>query len=579
KTKGLKFSYYEFSRDGFLLEDLSGLDSKMTGSLTNLSISPKGARGNDFGIVYEGWLKIPKTDKYTFFISANDMTDLYINDKKVASSYNVNQEKKSLPLNFKAADYVKFKLRFIQKKMGKSLKFSVQSSTMKKVSIPESWFFQSPTMDELKVQELSLTDLEQGLNFDYYELNFDQYPNPLSQKPKLSSKSKKLNIKGRGTRKDHYAYYYSGYLNVPRDDTYTFYLYADDSASVSLNGKQVLYSQAGKPLAEHKIKLPKGPAKFSVLFRERNQAEQFSLSISSDNLKKKRVPDTWFYREKDKEPTDISAAGKFTPGLLCELYSKNVKFEDLHANRLKLYNEKVWMPTLVPELARQNTIAYRGFVGFKSGKFKFQLDAFEEAAVYVDLQKVCHSKGKKVTSDEIAIKDGYHLVEVFIKQSKSMYTGALKLSSGGKFISIRNRFMRMIEPSFKANFYYGSHHFHKLGEKKPSDVKKVKKIDIAASAQKDNYHMLMGGKIFIDEPGTYEIHVVADKRAKLKIDGEQVLYAVDTGKEGKVYKKPLKKGLHSYEVTYMQAGKGRTLKINVKLPTGKKVPFSRLIVQ
>lgn len=77
--KGLKFSYYEGPWEK--LPDFSTLQPNKTGISQQVNLTETGHREDYFAIVLEGYIDIPKTERYTFYLQSDDGSKLYINGR------------------------------------------------------------------------------------------------------------------------------------------------------------------------------------------------------------------------------------------------------------------------------------------------------------------------------------------------------------------------------------------------------------------------------------------------------------------------------------------------------------------
>jgi hypothetical protein len=80
-----------------------------------------------------------------------------------------------------------------------------------------------------------------GLRFRYYEGNFEKLPRFSELKPERSGIVGDLDVEAlSGERLDHYAIQYDGFIEVPEEGLYTFYLRSDDGAKLYLHDEVVV---------------------------------------------------------------------------------------------------------------------------------------------------------------------------------------------------------------------------------------------------------------------------------------------------------------------------------------------------
>ncbi len=120
---GLRYSYYEGAWER--LPDFSKLTPVKTGNVDQISLEMRG-RNQDYGLVFEGCLNIKETNVYNFFLTSDDGSQLYINDKKVIDNDNLHgmvEKRAELPL---AAGIHKITVYFFQQGGGDGLKLEWQ---------------------------------------------------------------------------------------------------------------------------------------------------------------------------------------------------------------------------------------------------------------------------------------------------------------------------------------------------------------------------------------------------------------------------------------------------------------------
>ncbi|RYE23522.1 MAG: T9SS type A sorting domain-containing protein [Sphingobacteriales bacterium] len=87
--RGLNYKYYEGSWD--VLPDFANLTSLANGISPNVDITPR-LRNDDFGFLWEGYIKIPANGTYTFETYSDDGSKLYIGDYGHALTALVNND-------------------------------------------------------------------------------------------------------------------------------------------------------------------------------------------------------------------------------------------------------------------------------------------------------------------------------------------------------------------------------------------------------------------------------------------------------------------------------------------------------
>ena len=110
-TNGVKFAFYkgEFKS----VKDFENLAPTKTGDMRNLGLRDLGEKEN-FGVVFEGFLNIPKDEIYEFWLESKDGAVLQIDDETVVDLDGIHAKKNAsgdVPLR---AGFHRFRLKFFQ---------------------------------------------------------------------------------------------------------------------------------------------------------------------------------------------------------------------------------------------------------------------------------------------------------------------------------------------------------------------------------------------------------------------------------------------------------------------------------
>jgi alpha-L-arabinofuranosidase len=135
---GLQFKYYEVG--GASMPVFSALTPTSTGTVDGVML-PAGARDNNFGVLYEGYIKIPEKGVYTFYTTSDDGTVLFVDGKMI-----VNNDGRHAPLEKSGfaslgTGYHTLKLLYFQAGGGLELSAAIKGPGMQKQAIPARMFF------------------------------------------------------------------------------------------------------------------------------------------------------------------------------------------------------------------------------------------------------------------------------------------------------------------------------------------------------------------------------------------------------------------------------------------------------
>ena len=134
---GLTYNYYEGAWKK--LPDFAKLKIKKSGKVYKIGLQAANGRSDRFALLFKGFINIPVSGRYTFYINSNDGTRLLI-DKKVAvlndGEHGPVEKQGSLALN---AGKHALRLEYFQAGGGLFLEAFISGPDMEKQSIPADW--------------------------------------------------------------------------------------------------------------------------------------------------------------------------------------------------------------------------------------------------------------------------------------------------------------------------------------------------------------------------------------------------------------------------------------------------------
>lgn len=146
-VKRASFSFIDADKNGLHYRYYSGVWEKLpefeklqalkSGSIYRFSLDEIPSKEDAFGLVYEGWIEIPKRDEYTFYLTSNDGTKLYINDNMIIDYDGLHgaDEERTKTLTLEKG-FHPIQLHYFQAGGGLYLKVSYASPEIAKTEIP-----------------------------------------------------------------------------------------------------------------------------------------------------------------------------------------------------------------------------------------------------------------------------------------------------------------------------------------------------------------------------------------------------------------------------------------------------------
>jgi len=140
-------------------------------------------------------------------------------------------------------------------------------------------------------------DEEHGLHWKFYPLSTSSLPDFSLWQPSREGSAEAIALPVTD-QKDYYAITFEGYLRVPEDGIYTFYLMSDDGSRLIIDRQEVVVNDYFHPPVERtgKIGLKKGFHSFLLHYFENCGGEYLSLAWEGPHLKRQPVSSNFFYK-------------------------------------------------------------------------------------------------------------------------------------------------------------------------------------------------------------------------------------------------------------------------------------------
>jgi len=135
----LKVQYFEGG--GRTLADFKDLKMVREKLVRSIDLAPAQKRENEFSLVFTGFLELPKTGVYTFYLTSDDGSTLDIGQEPLINNDGVHGDIERTGEVALAKGYHAFKLRYFQNLGGRSLKLLVEGPGIPRQEIPSEWMF------------------------------------------------------------------------------------------------------------------------------------------------------------------------------------------------------------------------------------------------------------------------------------------------------------------------------------------------------------------------------------------------------------------------------------------------------
>jgi predicted alpha/beta superfamily hydrolase len=147
--------------------------------------------------------------------------------------------------------------------------------------------------------ELNLPDLQSGLDYSYYEGTWDKLPDLNTQALITSGVAANFKMIER-KKEESFAFRYSGFIDIPKDNIYTFYLSSDDGSRLLIGDQFLIDNDGLHDVVEKngKAHLQQGKHRIDILYFQKGGGFNLSIQYESADIAKQKVPETSFYCRK-----------------------------------------------------------------------------------------------------------------------------------------------------------------------------------------------------------------------------------------------------------------------------------------
>jgi hypothetical protein len=138
-----------------------------------------------------------------------------------------------------------------------------------------------------------------GIRYAYYEGEWDSLPSFGAMTPAGEGVLADISFSPR-RQEERFAFVYDGYVTVPTDGVYTFYVASDDGSRLSIDGSVVADNDYlhGMQEAHGVVPLGAGPHHLRVEFFEKTGGDDLRVSFEGPGITKRPVPASAYTTER-----------------------------------------------------------------------------------------------------------------------------------------------------------------------------------------------------------------------------------------------------------------------------------------
>lgn len=167
----------------------------------------------------------------------------------------------------------------------------------RKASLVYSWNLEKA----LPLASVSVGEVKSGLNYDYFEKFFVNVTDLDLVKPIYSGINQKFSIDQR-RRENYFGFRYSGFIKVPQDGIYRFYLKSNDGSRLYIHDKELIENDANHGAVEEpgSIALKAGYHPIMVKYMQCGGGKALQVSWSGPGMEKQEIPEKVLFHQEIK---------------------------------------------------------------------------------------------------------------------------------------------------------------------------------------------------------------------------------------------------------------------------------------
>ena len=541
-----------------------------------------------------GYINVPSDGQYTFYTSSDDGSILYIDGIQVVSNdglHALSQQSNSIGLK---AGLHAISVGYFNATGAEGLQVSYSGPGIAMQAIPSSALYRVSSGSNL-LPAVNVSNTVNGLNYNYYEASsYSVVPDFSTITPVKTGNVNNFDISVANSTQQ-FAINFTGYINVPSDGQYTFYLSSDDGSLLYIDGIQLVGNNGLHALIQqsNSIGLKAGLHAISVGYFNATGAEGLQVSYSGPGITKQAIPSSALYI--------VSSGSNLLPAVNVSNTVNGLNYNYYEASSYSVVPD---FSTITPvktgnvnnfdisvaNSTQQFAINFTGYINVPSdGQYTFYLSSDDGSLLYIDGIQLVGNNGLHALiqqSNSIGLKAGLHAISVGYFNA----TGAegLQVSYSGPGITKQaipssalyivssggGSLLPAVNPSntvsgLNYNYYEASSYsvVPDFSATTPIKTGSVNNFDISIANRTENFAINFTGYINVPSDGQYTFYLSSDDGSLLYIDGIQLVG--NDGLHALIQQSNsigLKAGLHAVSVGYFNATGDKGLQVSYSGP-------------
>lgn len=543
-VNGLNYKYYEAASYSSV-PDFTRITPEKSGFVNNFDLSVA-TRKERFAMNFEGYIDVPSDGQYTFYVTSDDGSLLYIDGKLVVNHDGLHGIiEKSGTIGLKAGKHA-ISVGYFQQDWDAVLQVRYSGPGVSKQLVPASSLYRGNPVNLLDAK--SSGSFVSGIDYAYFEASsYSSVPDFALITPVKKGAVNTIDISV-ANRKERFAMSFNGYIDVPTDGQYTFYstsddgsvLYIDDILLVDNDGLHGIIEKSGT------IGLKAGKHAISVGYFQQDWDGVLQVRYSGPNITKQLIPATSLFRDNPVNLLPATTSGNFISGIDYAYYEASGYTVVPDFTKITPVKKGTLNSISISVANRQERFAmsFDGYIEVPSdGLYTFYSTSDDGSKIYIDGQLVVDNDGLHgiiEVSGAVGLKAGKHAISVGYFQQD--WDGVLQVRYSGPGIGkqyipsnalFRNagyELLAAVNPGsilggLEYSYYEQSSYSQVPDFSKLNPVKSgyTSNFDVSVANRKERYAMNFEGYIQIPDDGQYTFYTTSDDGSMLYIDGRLIV--------------------------------------------------------
>ncbi len=601
----LVFDFYQGEWNA--LPDFTALTPAGTGLAPGAVLDPVPAE-KDFAVRYRGFIEVPAAGEYRFYTRSDDGSALYVDDQPVVANDGLHGATTRWGAVTLSPGTHALRVEYFQRGGSRVLEAGYRDPGGKLRKIGSDQVSYDPDLlPEPREPVVPEGAVYAGLAYAYHQGDWSALPAFDGLTPMFEGVTDGFTLTER-LRDDRYAFRFQGFLEVPEDGIYTFYVGSDDGSALWIGDRKVVDNDGLHAMRERTgmVALRAGTHRVTLAFFQKSGEDRLVVDWSGPGFTRTAIPAGRLTHTPDmlpplKEPD--TPTGALSPGLAFRHYLGDWRtLPDFGA--LTPATEGVAEGFDLSQAVRADRFgfSFRGYLQVPAdGIYRFYTSSDDGSRLWIGETLVVDNDGERGVRQAmgaVALKAGVHAVraDYFLRWGSPVLRVEYRTPAGEtRTVPAADLFhtpdqLPALRPAaipagpLKDGLAYAYYEgdftgLDAMAATAPRAHGETPGLDLTPRARDDRFGLDFQGYIEVPADGVYRFETASDDGSRLWIDGTLV---VDNdglhGLRSAYGSIGLKAGLHLVRVAYFNRGGERALRLAYRAPDGTQAEVAPAVL-